>query len=118
MSRIVATKLGRFRAVTDGDKKWWLWECPDCKTWGNLSIDQMEGRVSVHCTAPKQHHYPTSVHPCGYHQTHEFAKELATTIQARMVMGEEPWEEDNDAPKLALFTQDDDGKFVPYDHNI
>lgn len=115
MSKIVTTKLGRFRGVTDGGKKWWLWECPDCKTWGNLSVDQMEGRVSVHCTAPKQHHYPTSVHPCGYHQTHEFAKELATTIQARIVMGEEPFEEDNDAPKPTLFVQNADGQFVPYE---
>lgn len=116
MSRIVTTKLGRFRAVTDGTKKWWLWECPDCKAWGNLSVDQMEGRVSVHCTAPKQYHYPTSVGPCGYHQTHEFAKELATTIQARMVMGEEPWQEDNDAPKPTLFTLDQEGRYIPYEN--
>lgn len=114
MSKIVTTKLGRFRAVTDGTKKWWLWECPDCKTWGTLSVDQMEGRVSAVCEAPKQYDYPISVGRCGYHGTHEFAKELATTIQARMVMGEEPWEEDNDAPRPSLFTQDQAGHFVPY----
>lgn len=70
----------------------------------------MEGRVSVYCTAPKQYHYPTSVHSCGYHQTHEFAKELAVTIQARMIMGEE----DNDEPKPTLIVEDEKGKFVPY----
>lgn len=94
MSRIVDTKLGRFRAVTDGTKKWWLWECPSCKTWCNLSAAQMEGRVSVYCEAPKQYHYPTQMGKCGYHETHEYAKELATTVQARMMMGEEPWHED------------------------
>jgi hypothetical protein len=81
MSKIVTTELGRFRGVTDGKRNWWLWECPNCKTWGNLSPDQMEGRVSV-------------LHSCGYHHIHEYAKELVATIQARMLMGEYPFEEE------------------------
>lgn len=99
MSKIVTTKFGRFRGVTDGKKNWWLWECPYCKTWGNLSLDQMEGRVSVYCEAPVQAHYagePGEVvmRPCGYHETHEYAKELVTTVQVRAFMGEHPFEEE------------------------
>lgn len=103
MSRIVTTKLGRFRAIRDATTKWWLWECPRCKTWSNLTLDQLEGRISVYCEAPVRQHYGlnplTDTMPCGYHETHEYAKELATTIQARMLFGQEPFEEDiADAP--------------------
>lgn len=98
MSRIVSTKLGRFRAVEDGERKWWLWECPSCKTWCNLSVDQLEGRASVYCEAPVREYYglnpTTDMKPCGYHQTHEYAKELVVTIQARVLFGENPYEED------------------------
>ena len=88
MSQIVTTKLGRFRAVTDGTRKWWLWECR-CGTWCNLSTDQMEGRVSVD-HASHRHLYPMPgtldrMVLCTYHETHEFAKELVTTIQARLL---------------------------------
>src|ERR1019366_10656956 len=115
MSRIVKTKLGRFRAVSDGAKKWWLWECPHCLTWGNLSLDQMEGRVSVYCDVPVQHYYPMSVGPCGYHETHEYAKELAVAVQVKILFGEEPFEEDHETkPKDPLFVEDQDGKIVPY----
>jgi hypothetical protein len=88
MSQFVTTKFGRFRAVRDGDKKSWLWEWPNCQTWGNLSLEQWEGRVSVHCTAPKQYHYPSSIHECGYHVTHEFGRELVAVMQARLLFGE------------------------------
>lgn len=118
MSRIVTTKLGRFRAVRDGEKKWWLFECPDCKAWMNLSEAQMEGRASVYCEAPKQHHYPLAVYRCGYHQTHEYAKELVVTIQAAMLMGKseaEVFQEDKDGPKPSLFMLDKDEKVVPWD---
>ena len=118
MSKIVTTELGRFRGVTDGTKSWWLWECPNCKTWGNLSVDQMEGRVRVQCDAPKQYHYPTTVGPCGYHETHNYARKLVAVIQARALVDGYPFEEDNDEPKPTLFVQTEDGKFVPYEHKM
>lgn len=115
MSRIVTTKLGRFRAVTDDGKKWWLWECPRCKTWGNLSLDQLEGRTSVYCEAPMQYRYPLAVRPCGYHETHEYAKELAVTIQAKYLFGETPWaEDDENTPPKYLFVEDENGNAIPY----
>lgn len=95
MSRIVATKLGRFRSVTDGGKQSWLWECPNCKTWGRLSPDQLEGRVSVYCEVLVHSPYdltPDAKKPCGYHKAQEYAKELATTIQARELFGIDPYE--------------------------
>ncbi len=102
MSRIVTTKLGRFRAIIDGEKKSWLWECRHCKTWRGLNAEQWEGRVSVYCDTPVREYYGlnplTDMKPCGYHQTHEFAKELVLTIQARLLFGEEPYEEDNPSP--------------------
>lgn len=121
MSRIVTTKLGRFRAVMDGDNKSWLWECPNCKTWGALSRDQWDGRVSVRCSAPKQYYYPLSVHECDYHQTHEFARELVATIQAAILVGdkkEDIFKEDDDAPAIELLILDDDGKVVPWNGRL
>lgn len=98
MSRIVTTKFGRFRGIADGEGKGWLWECPRCKTWGNLNQDQWDGKVSVYCTAPVRPNAPGYRHdehfPCGYHETHEFAKELAVTVQTRVFFGEPPFEED------------------------
>lgn len=97
MSKIAETKLGRFRGVTDGQKKWWLWECPDCKRWAPLSADQWEGRASVYCDNPVPSPYdltPDAVKPCGYHQTHEYAKELVAAVQVRLLFGEEPFTED------------------------
>lgn len=112
MSRIVDTKLGRFRAVEGGQKKWWLWECPCCKTWHTLSLDQMEGRISVYCDALVPQVYglnpATDTKACGYHQTHEYAKELVVTIQSRMLMGEEPWHEDVDCARNAGIDVDRD----------
>jgi hypothetical protein len=96
MSQIVTTKVGRFRAVRDGEKKSWLWECPSCKTWRGLNLDQFEGRVSVLCSAPKQYYYPVKTAPCGYHETHEFARELVVTMQARAVLGEDPFDKESE----------------------
>lgn len=90
MSKIVTTKLGRFRAVTDGVNNWWLWECPRCRDeWASLSTEQMDGKVSV-----IHDHYYGADQYCGYHETHEFAKELVATIQTRAFFGEPAFEND------------------------
>ncbi len=75
MSEIVTTELGRFRRVTDGHEKWFLWECPLCKQWGRLSDDQLAGQVSVTCD-------------CGYHETHRFWAELVAAMQVRILLNE------------------------------
>lgn len=89
MSKIVSTDVGRFRSVTDGKIVWWLWECPRCKQWCSLSEDQWAGKVSVQCG--DGHRY------CGYHETHEFGKELVVKMQAAVFMGEPPTQEDVEA---------------------
>ncbi len=82
MSEIVTTKLGRFRRVTDGKSKWWLWECPGCNQWCSLNDRQWSGQVSVDHAADG----------CSgrYHETHNFAAELLVTMQARILTGEAP----------------------------
>lgn len=86
MSEIVPSNLGRFRRVTDGKSKWWLWECPRCLQWCGLSQEQWEGRVSVNHAADG----------CAgeYHETHDFGATLVAAIQARILMGDPPSEED------------------------
>lgn len=93
MSKIVTTKLGRFRAVTDGIKNWWLWECARCKReWLPLTPAQMDGNASVlHDFSWNDHGHDEY---CGYHETHEFARRLAATVQTRAFFGEPPFEED------------------------
>ena len=50
MSEIVDTlDCGRFRRVTDGKMKWWLWECQTCKEWWQLSEEQLNGDAAVLC---------------------------------------------------------------------
>jgi hypothetical protein len=95
MSRIVATKLGRFRAVTDGVNQWWLWECDRCKQeWLPLTGHQMDGRASVlHDFYYGPRAYGGQRY-CGYHETHEFGKELVATVQTRAFFGEVLFEED------------------------
>lgn len=95
MSKIVTTKLGRFRAVTDGESQWWLWECARCKQeWLSLSVAQMSGEASV----LHDHYYGEPAYGaqryCGYHETHEFGKELVVTIQTKAFFGEQPFQED------------------------
>lgn len=68
MSRDVATKFGTLRRCRDGDVAVWLLWCPVCEEWERLNEDQMEGRVSVN-------HAATGC-PSGYHETHEFAKQI------------------------------------------
>ena len=83
MSQIVTTKLGRFRRVDLGaGKKAWLWECPRCQQWGQLSDEQWAGKVSVQCGDGTKF--------CGYHETHDFGAELVAVMQARILFGDSP----------------------------
>ena len=92
MSQIVTTQFGRFRRVKlSDDKDAWLWECPRCQQWGQLSDDQWAGKVSVQCGDGKRY--------CGYHETHPFGAELVVVMQARILTGDPPNDpEEPDAP--------------------
>lgn len=89
MSKIVDTQVGRFRQVSDGDKKWFLWECPKCKSWAGMSDEQWDGKVSVVCSGPQGG-------GCRYHETHEFGKELYVATAALHLMGYGPHDEGQD----------------------
>lgn len=39
--------------------------CPKCRTWGELDVDQLHGRVSTHHDDPE----------CGYHETKNWWKD-------------------------------------------
>jgi hypothetical protein len=71
MSIDIKTGLGTLRRCEGG--VWLLW-CPVCEGWERLNEEQMEGRLSVN-------HAATGC-PSGYHETHEFAKEVAVAITA------------------------------------
>ena len=88
MSEIIDTQFGRWRRVRDGTQKRLLWECPKCQSWGGMSDDQMAGKVSVVCSGPGGHG------GCDYHETHEFGKVLVATMQASILMDEQPHHED------------------------
>jgi len=92
MSKIVSTKLGRFNCVTDGMNKWWLWECVRCRQeWLPLNENQMNGTASVlhdyYYGDPEHRRY------CGYHETHEYGKELVVSIQTKAFFREAVFEE-------------------------
>lgn len=86
MSQIVTTDLGRFRRVADKDQKRWLWECPKCLMWCNLSDEQWAGKVSVNHDADGC--------PGHYHETHNYGAELVAKLAARRLMEEPLTEED------------------------
>ena len=85
MSEIITTDVGRFRRVTDGKRKWFLWECR-CGEWCNLSEDQMAGRISVD--------HASQGCKAKYHETHPFGALLLAKVQASVLMDESPTTED------------------------
>ena len=82
MSEIVDTRLGRFRRVTDGKSKWFLFECSQCKEWMPLSEAAMEGTEPVI-------HESADIRGtrCMYSAPQEFGKTRVATLQARRLMG-------------------------------
>lgn len=89
MSMIVKTSIGRFRRVNTSDPNHpdtWLFECPGCGQWAYLDNDQWAGRVSVD--------HASEGCRGGYHETHHYGSELIAAIQAKILTGERPYEED------------------------
>lgn len=92
MSEIIDTQLGRFRRVTDGKTKWFLFECPTCKEWLPLTEAMMNGEEpAVHESATIQGTR------CPFSGSHEFGSTLVAAIQAGILSGVEPiHDEDED----------------------
>jgi len=87
MSLLVTTKLGRFRRVqVEKGESRWLLECPGCGSWLTLSDDQWNGRVSAD--------HASDGCAGAYHQTHNYGAELLATMQARILTGAQPHDEE------------------------
>lgn len=80
MSEIIDTQLGRFRRVTDGERKWFLFECPTCKEWQQLSDAQMAGVDSMYCH--------------GVFERREYGAALLATVQVAHLMGQPVYHEE------------------------
>jgi hypothetical protein len=87
MTRIVTTNEGqRFRLADDHGTPLWLWECK-CGEWAPLSEDQWNGRVSVD--------HASMGCPLGYHETHNFGRDLVAHLVASRLCEQDPFTEDN-----------------------
>lgn len=73
MSALVTTSLGVFRRLPTG----WFMECPVCGDFEKLSLEQLEGRLSVN-------HAATGC-PSRYHETHDYAAAIAAALDDRGV---------------------------------
>lgn len=83
MSRFVTTDFGRWNMTSDGP----LWECPLCGAFGRMSEDQLAGHVSVICAG-------VGGTGCTYHETHPFGSALVARMQARILTGTAPIDEE------------------------
>ena len=89
MSKLVDTKLGQFRQVTDGVNKWFLFECPDCGEMLPMSEEILAGTAPIdHATRPPQ------TRLCTFRGVREFGKVLVSTMQAQIVMGYKPYHDE------------------------
>lgn len=77
MTVIVTGDLARYRAVQSGGERGWLWECPGCDAWCQLTNEQWLGLVSV------DHAHDG----CSgkYHETHSFAGDLEAHIDEQVM---------------------------------
>jgi len=82
MSILIDTDLGQFRYVTDGQKKSFLFECPDCHEMLPMSEEILAGRDSID--------HESMIYGgrfCTFSGVREFGKHLIVTMQAQIVMG-------------------------------
>ena len=89
MSMLVDTELGQFRYVTDGEKKWFLFQCPHCNEMLPMNEEIIAGR------APVDHE--SRARPgtfCTFGGTREFGKHLISTMQAQILMGYQPYHDE------------------------
>ncbi len=89
MSKLVDTELGQFRLVENGTRKWFLFECPQCREMLPMDEETLSGRKDI------QHEsriLPATF--CRFTGTREFGKHLITTMQAQIVMGYMPYHDE------------------------
>jgi len=89
MSMLIDTDLGQFRAVTDGDHKRFLLECPECGEMLPMTEDILAGKHPVDHESRK---LPATF--CTFAGVHEFGKALVCKMQSLIVMGYKPWHDE------------------------
>lgn len=91
MSRLIDTEIGQFRAVQDGLINRYLFECPACGEMLPLSDDALNG------TAPIDHESRREVGRfCNFDGVREFGRYLVSTMQAMIVMGYQPYHDEDE----------------------
>jgi len=91
MSKIVTTDLGRFRQVSDGQRKSFLFECPTCKEWLPMSEEHLNGSLApVHLSRLDVVDMVTMNYGkiCSYAKKEQYGTALVSTMQARILMDE------------------------------
>lgn len=87
MSKIVTTEIGRFRQVTDGERKSFLFECPTCKEWLPMSEEHLNGSLApIHFARTDDMGTMTHGRVCTYAEKKVYGATLVATMQARMLM--------------------------------
>ena len=89
MSQLVDTQLGQFRYVTDGHKKWFLFECPDCHEMLPMDEEILAGRALVdHESRTEKARF------CTFSGTRQFGIQLIAAMQAQILMGYQPYHDE------------------------
>lgn len=89
MSMLVDTQLGQFRYVTDGRRKWFLFECPHCGELLPMNEATLAGDAPI---THESRHYPATY--CTFAGTQQLGSALVATMQANILMGYKPYHEE------------------------
>ena len=104
MSLIASTALGRFRKVVDPrGAASFLFECPECKEWLPMSEEHLNGsRAPIHFARVDDMTTMTHGRICAYAKKEIYGAALVSTMQARILMGEKPYDTDYHSLELGL----------------
>lgn len=97
MSKIVTTELGRFRQVVDSaGVKSFLFECPECKEWLPMLEEHLNGtRPPIHFARTDEMVTMTHGRVCAFAKKQNYGAALVSTMQARILMDEQPHDTDH-----------------------
>lgn len=95
MSRIVDTKIGRFRQVDDGGERRFLYECPVCREWLPIRESHLQGAEPIDHLAPLESG-AVFQRPCAFQGYKALGDELLAALRARILFGERPYTDAED----------------------
>ena len=92
MSKLIDTKLGQFRYVTDGEKSWFLFQCPDCEELLPMPEEVLAGRAPVDHELRREGVGQAQF--CSFKGTRDFGTQLISRMQAMRLMGYQPYHDE------------------------